>query len=140
MSGIRRSLLMLPTRHMRRIGQGSLNDHTPSIQALLAPSACNLSRSSRKSEPGPSSLQVTYRPRWEYLLSSQHYYGSSIKQIARSIDRNTSCSPSYTLAVLVCFVIWSPQWALCGLLLPCSRYQHVHHKKFHSNIVRSTRS
>lgn len=73
------------------------------MQALLALSACNLSRSSPESEFEISSSQIKYRPQRESLLSSQYYYGSAIKRIAKSISKNDPRSPSHTLAVLVLF-------------------------------------
>ncbi|KAE8380482.1 hypothetical protein BDV26DRAFT_257403 [Aspergillus bertholletiae] len=79
------------------------NRHATLMQALLALSACNMSRSSPEGGGEVSSTQVTYRPRREYLLSSQHYYGSAVEQIARSIRRNSLGSPLHTLAVLVLF-------------------------------------
>ena len=81
-------------------------EHAPLLQALLALSACNMSRSlpegtEGRTETSPS--QVIYRPRRDLLLSSQHYYGTAIKQIARTISQGTSSSISHILAAMVLF-------------------------------------
>lgn len=83
-------------------------EHAPLMHALLALSACNMSRSSPEGTKGgteTSSSQVVYRPKRDYLLPSQHYYGSAIKQIARTIDKGTTSSTSHILAamVLLCY-------------------------------------
>lgn len=81
-------------------------EHAPLMQALLALSASNMSRSLPEGTKGgteTSPSQIIYRPRREYLLSSQHYYGSAIKQIARTIDKGTSSSISHILAAMILF-------------------------------------
>ncbi|KAJ5954520.1 hypothetical protein N7501_008799 [Penicillium viridicatum] len=81
-------------------------EHAPLLQALLALSACNISRSLPEGTEGgigTSLSQIIYRPRRDYLLSSQHYYGTAIKQIAKTIGKGTSSSISHTLAAMVLF-------------------------------------
>ncbi|CAG8050866.1 unnamed protein product [Penicillium olsonii] len=80
--------------------------HAPLMQALLALSACNMSRSlPEKTEGsiGTSPSQIIYRPRRDCLQASQHYYGSAINQIARIVGKATSSSVSHTLAAMVLF-------------------------------------
>lgn len=79
-------------------------EHEPLMQALLALSACNMSRSlpeGTERGTGASHSHITYRPRRDYLLSSQHYYGSAVKQIARTITKGTSSDQSHTLMAMV---------------------------------------
>lgn len=83
-------------------------EHAPLMHALLALSACNMSRSLPEGTKGgteTSSSQIIYRPKRDYLLSSQHYYGSAIKQIAKTIGKGTPSSIPHILAamVLLCY-------------------------------------
>lgn len=81
-------------------------EHAPLMQALLALSACNISRSLPEGTEGGTEIspsQIIYGPRHDYLLSSQHYYGSALKQIARTIGKVTSSSVSHILAAMVLF-------------------------------------
>ena len=81
------------------------NEYEPLNQALLALSACNLSRSSPERGISDASFaQVIYRPRSDHLFSSQQYYVNAVGQVATMIHKNAiPPSPSHTLAALVLF-------------------------------------
>ncbi|KAL4906732.1 hypothetical protein BDW74DRAFT_167271 [Aspergillus multicolor] len=77
------------------------DSHAPFKAALLALSACNLSRS--LPERNELDAQVAYRPNPRHLLSSQQYYVTAVGQAARTILRSSLMAPSHTLAMLVLF-------------------------------------
>ncbi|OJJ06755.1 hypothetical protein ASPVEDRAFT_56299 [Aspergillus versicolor CBS 583.65] len=75
--------------------------NAPFKAALLALSACNLSRS--LPERDEQDAQVAYRPNPRHLLSSQQYYITAVGQAAKTILRSSLMAPSHTLAMLVLF-------------------------------------
>jgi len=77
-------------------------DSTPLKHALLALSACNLSRFWPESD-GISSAMTAYRPHRNHQAASQHYYSSAVGQVARVINQVSLPSPTHTLAALVLF-------------------------------------
>jgi hypothetical protein len=77
-------------------------DPTPLRHALLALSACNLSRIWPESDVF-SSAMTAYRPHRNHQAASQYYYSSAVGQVARVINQVSLPSPTHTLAALVLF-------------------------------------
>jgi hypothetical protein len=77
-------------------------NYTPLKHALLALSACNLSRIWPESDTF-SPAMTGYRPHRNHQAASQYYYSSAVGQVARVINQVSLPSPTNTLAALILF-------------------------------------